>query len=315
MTENSRNAIVESVTVIAGGVGGAKLSDGFLRAGTDLTVIVNTADDIVLHGLDISPDLDTVMYTLAGMVNPQTGWGVEGDTVNTLEGLRRLGEDTWFLLGDRDFATHIARTVRRRAGATLAEVTTQLVNALGINARLLPMTNDPVATLVDTPDGRWGFQKYFVARRHQDHVLALTYSGVEQATPAPGVLEAIATAGLVVIAPSNPLLSVAPVLAVPGIRSALADTSARRIAVSPIVAGRALKGPAAAVLAAQGHEVSALGVARLYAGLVDTMCIDEADAALAPAIENLGMSVLVAQTVMDAGPGRERLARQLLLAP
>jgi LPPG:FO 2-phospho-L-lactate transferase len=300
------------VTVLAGGVGGAKLAHGMDLAGADLTVVVNTADDVELHGLAISPDLDTVTYTLAGLADDVRGWGLAGETYATLDALRRLGEDTWFTLGDKDLATHVARTARLRAGATLTEVTAQLTAALGVRPRLLPMTDDLVATVVETADGSLGFQEYFVKRQHRDEVLGLTFVGAEQASPAPGVLDAVSGPDLLVVAPSNPFLSIAPILAVPGVRDALASSTARRVAVSPIVGGRALKGPAASVLASLGHDVSALGVARLYVGLVDVMCIDQADRGLAPAIEALGLDVLVTDTVMSGAEGRERLARELL---
>lgn len=300
------------VTVLAGGVGGAKLAHGMARAGADLTVVVNTGDDTCLHGLAISPDLDTVTYTLAGIVNPATGWGLADETFHALDAMRRLGEDTWFQLGDRDLATHIVRTARLRAGATLSTVTADIATHLGIEARVLPMTDDPVATLVDTPEGRLGFQEYFVGRRHDIPVTGLTYDGADRAQPAPGVLAAIASADLVVLAPSNPLLSIAPVLAVPGIRDALAATGARRVAVSPIIGGRALKGPAAAVLDSLGHEVSAVGVARIYQGLIDTMCLDDRDTDLASALESLGLTADVTDTLMPDADARERLARHLL---
>ncbi|WP_235534068.1 2-phospho-L-lactate transferase [Oerskovia sp. Root22] len=302
------------VTVLAGGVGGAKLAHGMELAGADLTVVVNTADDVELHGLAISPDLDTVTYTLAGLADDVRGWGLAGETYATLEAMRRLGEDTWFTLGDKDLATHVVRTARLRAGATLTEVTAQITGSLGVRARLLPMTDGLVATVVETADGPLGFQEYFVARQHRDEVLGLTFVGAEQASPAPGVLDAVSGADLLVVAPSNPFLSIAPVLAVPGVREALASSTVRRVAVSPIIGGRALKGPAASVLASLGHDVSALGVARLYVGLVDVMCIDEADRDLAPAIEALGLEVLVTDTVMGGAEGRERLARELLAA-
>lgn len=302
------------VTVLAGGVGGAKLAHGMELAGADLTVVVNTADDVELHGLAISPDLDTVTYTLAGLADDVRGWGLAGETYATLDAMRRLGEDTWFTLGDKDLATHVVRTARLRAGATLTEVTAQVTASLGVRSRLLPMTDDLVATVVETTDGSLGFQEYFVARQHRDEVLGLTFVGAAQATPAPGVLDAVAGADLLVVAPSNPFLSIEPILSVPGVRDALASSTARRVAVSPIVGGRALKGPAASVLASLGHDVSPLGVARLYVGLVDVMCIDETDRDLAPAIEALGLEVLVTDTVMGGAPGRERLARELLAA-
>jgi LPPG:FO 2-phospho-L-lactate transferase len=300
------------VTVLAGGVGGARLAHGFALAGAPLDVVVNVGDDTVLHGLNISPDLDTVMYTLAGLADEERGWGLRGESYATLTQLTALGEDTWFTLGDKDLATHVARTARLRAGAPLSAVTAQLTAALGVTARILPVTDNPVATLLDTPSGRLAFQEYFVRRQHADAVLGLTYDGINTARPAPGVLDAVTGADVVVVAPSNPFLSVLPVLGVPGVRHALETTTARRLAVSPIVGGRAIKGPAAQILETLGHEVSALGVARLYAGLVDVMVIDDVDAALAPAVEALGFDVVVTDTIMGGPDGRERLARNLL---
>ncbi|GAA1639295.1 2-phospho-L-lactate transferase [Georgenia ruanii] len=302
-----------TVTLLSGGGGGAKLAEGLARAVEDLTVVANTGDDAVIYGLSISPDLDTVMYTLAGLINRATGWGVDGDTFATLGALGRLGADTWFTLGDQDLATHVRRTALLRAGARLSEVTAELTAALGVRARLLPMTDDRVATQVETDAGLLPFQEYFVARRHRDAVRSVVLDGVEQAAPAPGVLEALA-ADVVVLGPSNPFLSIGPILAVPGVRAALAATSARRVGVSPIVGGQALKGPAAAMLEALGHEVSALGVARLYEGLLDVLVIDEQDAALAPAIRALGMDVVVTRTVLGGAEDRERLAHELLAA-
>ncbi|TRW44528.1 2-phospho-L-lactate transferase [Georgenia yuyongxinii] len=300
------------VTVLSGGGGGAKLAHGMARAVVDLTVVVNTADDAVVYGLSVSPDLDTVMYTLAGLANRETGWGVGGDTFTTLDAMTRLGEDTWFRIGDQDLATNVVRTARLRAGARLSEVTGQLAAALGVRASLLPMTDDRVATVVDTDVGRLGFQEYFVGRRHQDEVRGIVLDGVEEARPAPGVLEALTAADVVVVGPSNPFVSIGPILAVPGVRDALAGTSARRVGVSPIVGGRALKGPAAAMLTTLGHETSALGVARLYTGLLDLYVIDEQDRHLAAEIEALGLPVTVLSTVMDDPDDRERLARELL---
>ena len=303
-----------TVTVLAGGVGGAKLAQGLDALVDDLTVVVNTADDARIYGLAISPDLDTVMYTLAGVANPATGWGVADETHTTLTAMAALGEDTWFTLGDKDLATHVVRTERLARGVPLSHVTAGLASALGVRARLLPMTDDPVATVVDTASGRFGFQEYFVARRHRDDVVAIALDGVERAVPAPGVLAALTDADVVVLAPSNPFVSIGPILAVPGVRDALAGTRARRVGVSPIVAGQALKGPAAQMLASLGHEVSSLGVARLYAGLLDVLCIDEQDAHLAPGIEALGMRVLVTGTVMGGADDRRRLAGEVLAA-
>ncbi|MFP3713293.1 2-phospho-L-lactate transferase [Puerhibacterium sp. TATVAM-FAB25] len=304
------------VTVLAGGVGGARLAHGLARAlpADALDVVVNVGDDTELHGLHISPDVDTVLYTLAGLNDEQRGWGLRGETYATLEQMTRLGEDTWFTLGDKDLATHVVRTARLRAGATPSEVTAQLAAALGVGPRVRPVTDDRMATLVDTPAGRLAFQEYFVRRRHADAVLGLHYDGVDAARPAPGVLDAVTGADVLVVAPSNPFLSVEPVLAVPGVRDAVRTTAARRVAVSPIVGGQAIKGPAAQILETLGHEVSALGVARLYVGLVDVMVVDDADADLAGAIGDLGFEVVVTDTVMGGAAGRERLARELLAA-
>ncbi|WP_298459986.1 2-phospho-L-lactate transferase [uncultured Cellulomonas sp.] len=303
-----------SVTALAGGVGGAKLVQGLDALVDDLTVVVNTADDAEIYGLSISPDLDTVMYTLAGIADPVAGWGVVDETYTTLEAMAALGERTWFTLGDRDLATHVVRSARRRAGVPLSHVTAGLASALGVRARLLPMTDDRVATMVDTASGRFDFQEYFVGRRHRDEVVGIELDGIEDAAPAPGVLAALTEADVVVLAPSNPFVSIGPVLAVAGVRQALAGTSARRIGVSPIVGGQALKGPAAQMLASLGHEVSALGVARLYVGLVDVFVLDGADRALAGAVEDLGMQVLVTSTVMREVEDRRRLAAEVLAA-
>ncbi|MGH2616361.1 MAG: 2-phospho-L-lactate transferase [Thermomicrobiales bacterium] len=302
------------IVALAGGVGGAKMAQGLQAAVPpgDLTAIVNTADDFELYGLHISPDLDTVMYTLAGIADPVQGWGVAGDTRNTLDAMARFGQDPWFLLGDQDFATHILRTERLRAGAPLSAVTEALSSALGIPGRIVPMTDDRVATLVDTPAGTLEFQDYFVGRRQSDDVLGVAFAGIERAVAQPAALTAIAEADAVIVAPSNPIVSIAPILATPGLREALNATSAPIVAVSPIVGGRALKGPAAQMLETLGHEVSALGVARLYAGLIDGIVIDEVDGDLLAEIELLGMRVLVTGTVMGAEDDRQRLAGEVL---
>jgi LPPG:FO 2-phospho-L-lactate transferase len=302
------------IVALAGGVGGAKMAQGLQAAlpPGDLMVVVNTADDFDLYGLHISPDLDTVMYTLAGIADPVNGWGVDGDTRHTLDAIARYGHEPWFLLGDQDFATHILRTERLRAGTSLSAVTNELCSSLGIRSRIVPMTDDRVATLVDTPAGRLEFQDYFVGRHQSDDVLGVTFAGIERATVHADALAAIREADAVVIAPSNPIVSVAPILATPGMREALADTPAPIVAVSPIVGGRALKGPAAQMLATLGHEVSALGVARLYAGLIDGLVIDEVDRELAPAIELAGPRVLVTATVMGGEADRRRLATEVL---
>jgi len=302
------------IVVLAGGVGGAKMAQGLQAAlpSGDLTVVVNTADDFDLYGLCISPDLDTVMYTLAGIADPVNGWGVAGDTRNTLDAIARYGEEPWFLLGDQDFATHILRTERLRAGRPLSAVTTELSDALGIQSRIVPMTDDRVATQVDTPAGTLEFQDYFVGRRQSDDVLGVTFGGIERATAHQDALSAIREAEAVVIAPSNPIVSVAPILDTPGMREALDDTPAPIVAISPIVGGRALKGPAAQMLATLGHEVSALGVARLYAGLIDGLVVDDIDREIVPAIELAGPRVLVTATVMGDEADRRRLAAEVL---
>jgi LPPG:FO 2-phospho-L-lactate transferase len=302
------------IVALAGGVGGAKMAQGLQAAlpPGDLTVVVNTADDFELYGLYISPDLDTVMYTLAGIADPVNGWGVAGDTRNTLDAIARYGEEPWFLLEDQDFATHILRTARLRAGTPLSVVTTQLSGALAIQSRIVPMTDDRVATLVETPAGTLEFQDYFVGRRQSDDVLGVTFAGIERATAHPDALAAILEADAVVIAPSNPIVSVAPILATPGLREVLADTPAPIVAISPIVGGHALKGPAAQMLATLGHEVSSLGVARLYADLIDGLVIDEVDRDLGPGIELLDPRVLVTATVMGDEADRRRLAIEVL---
>lgn len=329
------------VVALAGGVGGARLAHGLALAlatsgladnapdgatssraiatsdaQPQLTVISNTADDFDLYGLRISPDADTVLYTLAGLANEATGWGVTGDTFTTLDQLKRYGEAPWFWLGDRDFATHILRTQRLRAGESLTQVMRGFGRALGVRADLLPMTDDPVATFVRTPDGELAFQDYFVRRQHADTVLGVRFAGIEQARLPEATRDAIQRAGVIVVCPSNPFVSVAPILAVPGMLAALRGARAAVIAVSPIVGGQAIKGPAAAMLASLGHEVSAVGVAALYAdrypGLLHGFVLDQADAADAPRIEALGLRALVADTIMRDATARERLARETL---
>lgn len=302
------------VAALAGGVGGAKLAAGLEAAlpGGDLSVVVNTADDFELWGLHISPDLDTVMYTLAGVANPETGWGIRGETFESLGMLERYGEDAWFLLGDRDLATHLLRTERLKNGESLTAVTGSLSKALGVASRVLPMSDERVATVLDTPDGRLEFQEYFVRRKQRDEVLGVELRGVSEARPSREVLEALFGAEAVVLCPSNPVVSIGPILAVPGMREAVAGSSAPKVAVSPIVGGRALKGPADKMLSSLGHESSAAGVARMYAGLVDGMVIDRADAGERERIEALGMRVLVTDAVMRGEEDRRRLAQETL---
>lgn len=302
------------IVELAGGVGGAKLARGLalaLPAG-GLTVVVNTGDDFDLFGLRICPDLDTVMYTLAGIVDPVPGWGVAGDTVRTLNAMARYGRDPWFKLGDQDFATHILRTERLRQGVSLTAVTAELAVALGVASVVLPMTDDMVATLIDTPAGRLAFQDYFVARRQIDDVLGVEFDGSQHAAPTAEVLAAIAAAELIIVAPSNPIVSVGPIRALPGMEPALRSAAAPVVAVSPIVGGRALKGPADRMLATLGHEVSAAGVAALYAPFADALVIDESDRGLAPRVEAMGLATLVTGTVMGGDDDRRRLAEDVL---
>ncbi len=307
-----------SVVALAGGVGGAKLADGLQALlGDRLSVVVNTADDGVRHGLLVMPDHDTVLYNLAGIEQAGLGWGIEGDTHAVMDQLGVYGEPTWFALGDRDLALHIARTAAVRAGARQTEACLAAQRALGIAARILPMTDRPVATAVRTADGWLEFQEYFVHRRQAPEVLELRFDGVEDAGPTPEVDAALGAADAVVIGPSNPLVSIGPILAVPGVRDRIAAARARGAAiaaVSPIVGGRALKGPADRMLASLGHEASALGVARLYADLVDVFVLDHADAALAADIAALGPRTLVTDTVMDDDAARVRLAAEVLAA-
>ena len=305
------------ITVLAGGVGAARMLAGLLQVvdPAELTAVVNTGDDLVLHGLEISPDLDTVTYTLAGAIDPDRGWGLAGETWQAMATLGRYGGEAWFNLGDRDLGTHLFRTARRHAGATLTEVTAEIVAAWELGLRVLPMTDDPVRTMVTVEDeGEIGFQEYFVGRQHAVTVESVRFEGVDRATPAPGVLDALADAEVVVIAPSNPIVSIGPVLAVPGLREAVVARRADVVAVSPIIAGAALKGPADAMLAALGHESSAVGIARIYAELAGTLVIDEADAHLADAVEAEGVRCVVAPTIMSSPERAAALGRTVLEA-
>jgi LPPG:FO 2-phospho-L-lactate transferase len=302
------------VCALAGGVGGAKLASGLqdVLAPGDLSVVVNTADDFDLWGLHICPDLDTVVYTLAGISNPDTGWGIADESFETLNMLESYGEETWFKLGDRDLATHILRTSRMHSGETITEVTVGLSVALGVESAVLPMSDDPVSTVLDTPEGRLDFQEYFVRRGQRDEVLGIELRGIQDAGPTERVLAALSDADAIVLCPSNPVVSVGPILALPGITEALASSSAPKVAVSPIVGGRALKGPADRMLASLGHEVSATGVARMYAGLVDGMVVDRTDEGERAGIEALGMCVLTTGSVMRDTEDRARLAAETL---
>ena len=302
------------VVAFAGGVGGAKLAHGLYQTlpPDTLTVVVNTADDFTHWGLHISPDLDTVMYTLAGIANEATGWGVADETWNALAATGRLGGETWFRIGDQDLATHLQRTAALRAGESPSAVTARMAAALHIRAALLPMSDDPVATIVHTPAGPLAFQDYFVRRQHRDHVLGIELQGVEAAAIAAPVALAIEEAGAIIFCPSNPIVSIGPILALKGMRELLAGRAVPRVAVSPIVGGKALRGPADTMLQGLGHEPTALGVARLYQGLIGGMVIDRIDAHYEDAIRALGFEVLVTDTIMQTIPDRRRLAEAVL---
>jgi LPPG:FO 2-phospho-L-lactate transferase len=307
------------VTVLAGGFGGARMAHGFelLGEGVEQSVIVNTADDLELHGLLVSPDLDTVMYTLAGLANDATGWGVRDETWSAAEMLARYGAQTWFRLGDRDLATHILRTTAVRGGARPTEVAATLARALGVRARLLPMSDRPVSTKVRTADGWLDFQDYFVRRGHADEVLELRFAGAADARPTPEVAEAVRAADLLVIAPSNPFVSIGPILAVPGLLKLLLQTAAPVVAVSPIVGGSAVRGPAAAMLTALARlPATAAGVAAYYGatypGLVDVLVLDNSDAGDSEAVARTGVRPLVTDTLIGAADARRRLAEELM---
>jgi len=303
------------VTALAGGTGAAKLLRGLASARPrhELTVIGNTGDDTEIWGLHVSPDLDTVMYALAGRLDAMRGWGVADDTFRCLEAMGDLGAETWFNLGDRDLATHLYRTRALGDGTPLSAVTAELCRRLGVAARILPMSDDPVRTRVRTPDGWLSFQEYFVREKAQVRVLDVEYAGAAASRPAPGVLEAIREADLVVVCPSNPVTSVGPVLAVPGMAQALAAVRSRVVAVSPIVGGAAVSGPAGELMRARGLPVSPVGVAAAYAPWLGTLVIDRSDAARVPELERLGVRPVLADILMT-DRDREIALAQLMLA-
>jgi LPPG:FO 2-phospho-L-lactate transferase len=295
---------------LAGGTGAAKFLRGLIRVvePAGITVIVNTADDVERHGLLVSPDVDSVVYGLADVHDEERGWGLRDESWQALAMLDRLGEQTWFQLGDRDLGTHVWRTAHRRAGLPLSQVTAAQTRALGVEARVVPMSDDPVTTRVRCRDlGELHFQEYFVRERCQPVIEGIRFAGVERSRPAPGVLEAITEADAVVVCPSNPIISIGPILAVPGIREALHSVP-QSIAVTPVVAGRALKGPTVAMLEHAGVEAGPAGVASLYADFCAAMVVDRRDAAAVPAVEALGMRAILAETVMDGLDGAVALA-------
>ncbi|PYN75477.1 MAG: 2-phospho-L-lactate transferase [Candidatus Rokuibacteriota bacterium] len=302
------------VVALAGGTGAAKLLRGLAASvpQRDLTVIGNTGDDTEIWGLHVSPDLDTVTYALAGILDVERGWGLADETFHCLSAMAAYGADTWFNLGDRDLATHLTRTRALREGQSLSMVTARLAARAGVGARVLPMSDDPIRTMIRTPGGRLTFQEYFVREKALVEVVGVDYEGAAAATPAAGVVDAIRTADLVVVCPSNPVTSVGPILAVPGIADALRETTAPVVGVSPIVGGAAVSGPAAALMHARGLPISPLGVAAAYAPWLRRLLIDRSDRACAPDLERLGVAADVADIVMKSRAHETALARHVL---
>lgn len=302
------------IVVLSGGTGGAKLIAGLSRevAPAELTIICNTADDFIHHGLNISPDLDTVMYTLAGLCDVNRGWGIHGDTFLALGQLKRLGAESWFKLGDRDLATHIRRSKLLRDGLKLSEVTKQLCGALGIGATVLPVSDDRIETRIDTDKGEISFQEFFVKERWRPKAKKVRYAGIRKSRPAPGVLEAIHSAKEIIVCPSNPVTSIGPILAVPGIRQALRLARGKSIAVSPFIGTSAISGPAHKLMAAMGRKPSSLGVAEGYAEIVDFFILDRQDSRQKKAIEALGIKTLATSILMRSADEKRKLAREVL---
>jgi len=309
------------LTALAGGVGAARFLRGLIDVvdPADVTAIVNTGDDDTFHGLHVSPDLDSVTYTLADAQNPETGWGLASETFRAMDAIERYGSPTWFRLGDRDLATHLFRTERLRAGATLSQVTSEIAGAWGLAVRLLPMSDDPIATriTVEEPDGsnaELAMQEWFVHRRAESPVVDVRFDGAESARAAPGVIDALVQAETIIVCPSNPVISIGPILAVGGIRDALIARRERVVGVSPIIAGKPVKGPADRLMGPLGIEVSCVGVARAYRDFCSALVIDAADAAYADQVEDLGVRAIVADTLMRDARVAAALARETLAA-
>lgn len=304
------------ITALAGGVGAARFLTGLVRlvSAKDLSIIVNTGDDIELFGLHISPDIDIIVYTLAGIVDEEKGWGIRGDTFHCLEALRRYNPEAWFALGDKDLATHMFRTSLLKRGIKLSEVTAEISHALRLTVTILPMTDDKFETRIITEVGSIHFQEYLVERRAQDEVLGVEFLGATTAKPAVGVVESIMEAERVIICPSNPVVSIGSILAMKEVRDALRRADAKKVAVSPIIAGAPIKGPADKLLRGLGLEVSAYSVAKLYADFIDTFVIDTADAAEKNRIEKLGIEVKITNTIMRSLEDKMRLAKAVLEA-
>ena len=302
------------ITALAGGVGAARFLTGLLKIvnGKDLSIIVNTGDDIELFGLHISPDVDIVTYTLAGIVDEEKGWGIKGDTFHCLEALRKLGGEAWFNFGDKDLATHMFRTTLLKNGFKLSDVTAQVSHTLGPGVAILPMTDDKFETRIITGMGSVHFQEYLVKRGARDEVLGVEFLGAESANPAAGVVDSIRDAQLVLICPSNPIVSIGTILSVNGIRDAIRLTEAKKVAISPIIAGAPVKGPADKLMRGLGFEVSAYSVAKLYSDFLDTFILDTADAAEKEKIEKLGIEVRVTNTIMKSLDAKIELAKTVL---
>jgi LPPG:FO 2-phospho-L-lactate transferase len=302
------------ITVLTGGTGGAKFVDGLHRVmpPQELTIIVNTGDDFEWWGLHISPDLDSITYVLSDSLSKDRGWGVDGDTFQCLEAMRRLGQPAWFQIGDKDLATHLLRTQLLQSGKTLSTATVEITRELRIAAAVLPMSDSRVETRVTTPEGEVSFQDYFVKRRYQDQVISVRFVGAEEAKPASGVIEAILKADTVLFAPSNPITSIGPILAVPGIRDALKQTKASVAAISPIVGDAPVSGPAGALMAAHGLPVSIGGVAQAYEDLLDVLIVDAQDEVPADNLRQSGLEVHCMNTMMKTRDARDELARAVL---
>src|ERR1700722_10315728 len=297
------------IVVLAGGVGAARFLEGLIQIidPKNLTVIVNTGDDEDFYGLRVCPDIDTIIYTLSGNHNDKQGWGLKDETFAVMNQLKKLGNESWFTLGDKDFATHIHRTNLLKVGKNLSEVTKDIAKHFNIPFTILPVSNDVIKTVVSTPAGKLSFQEYFVKRRFADKVLNITFSGVKKAKPAPGVLKALKDADAIIIAPSNPIVSIGTILAVPDIRKQIKNAKAKKIAVSPIVGGKAIKGPADTMLRDLKFEASALGVAKYYQDFLDVMVIDEQDQKQKKEIEKLGITVVATNTIMKDIQTKENL--------
>ncbi len=314
MTFSNEDFAKLNITVLAGGVGAARFLSGLqaVMPPENISTVVNTGDDEIFFGLYVSPDIDIVTYTLAGMIHQRFGWGIENDTYNCLRALGRFGHPTWFNLGDRDLATHIHRTLRMREGYTLEQISDEIRTALNVKIKIIPMTNQRVRTVIDNGKELLSFQEYFVQRRAKDPVQQINYEGIEEAVPAPGAFKALETADAVIIAPSNPFVSIGTILAVPGFRETLVNMKTPVAAISPIIGGKAVKGPAAGMMANLGHEVSVKGVASLYRDIIDVMIVDKQDTHFLKDIEKLGIRTAAADTLMNTDNKKRDLARFVL---